>query len=460
MYLEYFKFKLSCTSKLLFMDNQNLEQKKTYSCPALHHSIYMAPNELRHCCQRFFVNNKMKGDVQIFPVKTDKDISAKKILEEKKKLYKSINKGEENACSGCPYLIYDHWPELKKLEIKHLSIESHSVCNMKCTYCSDIYYGGLKPNYNIKNVFNKFKNANVFSKKINIVWGGGEPTLMDDFDSIFKNFTNALNPKNNKIYSNATKYSKTIEKYLKTGKASLTTSIDAGTKKTFKKIRGVKTFEKVLNNLKKYLKAAKKSVVIKYVLTKDNYQLDEITSFVKEIKKYELQHCDFQISSDFKDEELTNDQTVNAIKLYAALIEAGANTCCFDYHLRPRLKNKIREIFNSNISEKDPIFSVVNNFQKNKELDIVIWGTGDTARQMIKKSLFFENNNVKIHYFVDSDKSRHGKYINNIEIKNPNEIKKSNHSIIIASTIYYRNIYNQLANMGIKKDRIMGSLFF
>ena len=80
--------------------------------------------------------------------------------------------------------------------------------------------------------------------------------------------------------------------------------------------------------------------------------------------------------------------------------------------------------------------------------------------QMMKKSLFFENNNVKVHYFVDSNKSKHGKYINKIEIKNPNEIKKTNHSIIIASTIFYRDIYDKLKNMGIRKDRIMGSLFF
>ena len=270
----------------------NSLNKKTYSCSALHHSVYFAPNELRHCCKRFFVNGKMKGDVQIFPVKKTQDISIKKILKEKRKLYESINRGEENACSGCPFLTLDNWPKMKKLELKHLSIETHSVCNMKCTYCSEIYYGGLEANYNFEKIIEKFKKAKVFSKKLDVAWGGGEPTLMKNFEVIFKRFTDTFKPKSNKIYSNAIKYSKTIEKYIRNGKASLTTSIDAGTKKTFKKIRGVKAFEKVLNNLKKYSKAAKKGVVIKYILTEENYNLNEINNFIDVVRKYKLQNCD------------------------------------------------------------------------------------------------------------------------------------------------------------------------
>ena len=167
-----------------------------------------------------------------------------------------------------------------------------------------------------------------------------------------------------------------------------------------------------------------------------------------------------QISSNFKDENLSNAQTISALKLYAALVEMGANTCYFDDHLIPRLKNKIREIYSSDIPNKDPIFSIVNNFKKNEKFDVIIWGAGDTARQMIKKSLFFENNKVKIHSIVDSNKNKQGKFINNIKIKSPNEIKNTNHSIVIASTIFYRDIYDKIINMGIKRNRIMSSLFF
>ena len=39
-----------------------------YSCQDLQQSIYFGPRELRHCCQRFFVDGKMKGDVKILSV--------------------------------------------------------------------------------------------------------------------------------------------------------------------------------------------------------------------------------------------------------------------------------------------------------------------------------------------------------------------------------------------------------
>ena len=52
-------------------------------------SIYFAPNMLRHCCQRFFVKGKMKGDVEILKVKNDNDINIENIIKEKKKLLKN-----------------------------------------------------------------------------------------------------------------------------------------------------------------------------------------------------------------------------------------------------------------------------------------------------------------------------------------------------------------------------------
>ena len=60
--------------------------KKKYSCEDLQGSIYFAPNVIRNCCQRFFVNGKQKGDVEILKVKNDNDIDYKKIIAAKKKL--------------------------------------------------------------------------------------------------------------------------------------------------------------------------------------------------------------------------------------------------------------------------------------------------------------------------------------------------------------------------------------
>ena len=36
---------------------------KSWSCYDLHNSVFLAPNEIRTCCKRFFKDNILKGDV-------------------------------------------------------------------------------------------------------------------------------------------------------------------------------------------------------------------------------------------------------------------------------------------------------------------------------------------------------------------------------------------------------------
>jgi|TARA_B110000438_G_C15744604_1_gene620125 organic radical activating enzyme len=439
------------------------KQKKTLSCEALHHSVYLAPNELRHCCKRFFVNGEKKGDVKIFPVKSEKDITEKSILDAKKKLYEKINNGEKNPCTGCPYLYRDHWPEFNKLSIKQLSIENTSVCSMKCSYCSDMYYGGLKSNYDLGKVFKKLENSQIFSDEINISWGGGEPLLIENFEKNFEEITSKIDPKKpikNMVYSNAIKHSKVLENFLKKGLATLTTSIDAGTEEVFKKIRGVKGMMKVFENLKKYNDAAKKGIIIKYIFTNENYYKNEVQKFIENCENYNLLNCSFQISSNFEDENITSEVVEAAFEMYFKLKSKGVNYIFFDYHLRPR----INEIIWTKSKEND------NNFIKNhlqnsnlditKDTNIVLWGAGETARRIIKNNYFFKLPNVKIHYFVDEDTKKIGKKLNGISVKHPESLKDNNFRIVISTSIFYEEIINKMKNLNISETRLINDLVF
>ena len=439
-----------------------MHNKKTLSCKYIHHSVYLAPNELRHCCKRFYVNGKMKGDVKIFPVKNTSDINSKKILKAKKKLYDEINKNKKTPCSGCPYLFKDHWPNFNKLEVKHISIESHSVCNMKCTYCSDTYYGGKKSNYNLHSVLKEMNKSKSLSKKIDISWGGGEPLLLDNFDQTFEFVTENLKPASTMVYTNATKYSKTLEKYLINGKIKITTSIDAGTLKTFKKIRGVKIFKKVLQNLEKYFFKANKGIIIKYILTKENFQESELKAFLNKMKEYNLGRCEFQISSDFTNEKLSKKQVLSALNLYFSLKKLGTKNCFFDYHLRPRVQQVIKKFIVNNDYEFKKF--ITNNrfnhikFEKIKK--IIIWGAGDTGRNIINDSYILKKYNIKIDFFVDKDPGLQNKKINNINILKPSLVLNSNSQIIIASTNFYEEIKKNLISMGVKDKRVLDGIYF
>ena len=39
------------------------------TCQDLEESLYIAPNEIRSCCQRFFHKNKMRGDAKLLNIK-------------------------------------------------------------------------------------------------------------------------------------------------------------------------------------------------------------------------------------------------------------------------------------------------------------------------------------------------------------------------------------------------------
>ena len=440
-----------------------MNDKKTYSCTALHNSLYLAPDELRHCCKRFYVDGKMKGDVKIFPVTKSTDINAKNIIKAKKKLYDEINSGEkETPCTGCPYLVKDNWPSLEKLEIKHLSIESHSVCSMKCTYCNETYYGGKKANYNLEEILKNLIESKSISKELSVAWGGGEPVLLDNFDKIFEMVNEKMKPYSTMVYTNAIKYNKYIEKYLKSGKVKITTSIDAGTKETFKKIRGVKGMQKVLSNLEKYFVEAQKGVVVKYILTDDNFSDLEIDSFLDNIKKNNLQNCEFQISSDFGDENISKEKIFSALGLYFGLKKLGVNYCFVDYHLRPRLQDAIKKfILTDDKGFKKVLLNHNSNELKFENIKkVIIWGAGDTGRNIINDSFILKKYNIKIDFIVDSDQKIQEKKICGLSVKQPKSVLKSEDPIIIASTFAYKEIQSYLNSIGVAKNRILDGIYF
>ena len=128
--------------------------KKYKSCIHIQNSVYLSPHEIRACCQRFFVDNKIKGDVALLALDEPKDIDFSEVINAKEKLVTDINSGEDDRCNGCSLLEEREWPKIAEEKINVISIENHSLCNMKCTYCSDTYYGGVEPQYSLKFLFN------------------------------------------------------------------------------------------------------------------------------------------------------------------------------------------------------------------------------------------------------------------------------------------------------------------
>ena len=87
-----------------------------------------------------------------------------------------------------------------------------------------------------------------------------------------------------RVPSSGIKYSKMVEKGIKTGQLSVVVSIDSSTRETYKKIKQTDAFNTVCKNLKKYAKAQKSSynVISKYIIIPNvNDTKEEIDNWLK-----------------------------------------------------------------------------------------------------------------------------------------------------------------------------------
>ena len=396
----------------------------------------------------------MEGDVEILKVKSNSDINVEKIISAKKKIIKDLNNNKKTPCDGCPKIQLKEWVKLEEIKINKISIEAHSKCNARCSYCSEMFYGGLNPNYNLNDMLDKFRDNNFFEKNVAVTWGGGEPVLLKNFKNIFENFIESKYPKfkDIRVYSNSIIYSDLIHKYIDQKKIILTTSTDAGTQETYEKVRGVKKgFLKIFENLKKYNTKKSGNIIIKYILTSDNYRNDEIDAFVKLIEKYNLLNCNFEISTDYKFENLDLEKSLSMIYFYNSLSSAGAKFIHFDDHVRKRLFKFFKNNFSSEQLEENDMF---NNLRKYFDKDIIVWGTGRYADEIIKNSYLFKKSRVA--YYVDGVRRK-----NNFVTKkvfSPKKILTSDNPILIASSTYWQEIYNEILDLGVDKKRVINTL--
>ena len=179
----------------------------------------------------------------------------------------------------------------------------------------------------------------------------------------------------------------------------MTTSTDAGTQETFEKVRGVKKgFLNIFKNLKKYNTNKNGNIIIKYILTNDNYNKNEINSFVNLIEDYGLTNCNFEISTDYKFENLDLEKSFAIIYFYNKLKDTGCNFVHFDDHVRKRLYNTLINKMEPDEINNNNLFKNLREFF-NKE--IIVWGTGRYAEETIQKSFLFKNS--KVLFYVDKN---------------------------------------------------------
>ena len=77
---------------------------KYKSCKDLEASLYVGPNEIRSCCQRFFYKGKMRGDAKLIDIKNDVTPTSQDIIFARKKIFNNIQDNKSESCTGCPFI--------------------------------------------------------------------------------------------------------------------------------------------------------------------------------------------------------------------------------------------------------------------------------------------------------------------------------------------------------------------
>ena len=435
---------------------------KTKSCKHIQEAIYFGPDEIRTCCQRYFSEGKIKGDATLISVKDNKNtISYEDIIAAKMSLIQKINADEESDCKGCPHIENKEWEKIEKSRIKLISIENHSLCNMKCTYCSPLYFGGVKPKYDIMKALDK---ADVNNKELLVAWGGGEPTARKDFGELFKKFYNNFLPKSQRVFTNGLLYSPELQKAINESNCAITTSIDAGTEETFIKVRKSKGLRKVISNLERYSEERPELVTIKYILTDDNYNIQELDEFVNLMANSNLLRSHFLISTDFKDEALSEAKIFSGLYLYCRLLSKNVNALNMDDHFFNRIEKStslfalLLELNEKYGNSNQWIEQLGKNLQRFNLNNVVIWGSGQQCRLILNRIQEQSESNFDVKAIIDANPSRWGQKINGYDIISPEAIPpKAN--IIIGSSNYYSDIYQQIISQKIEPTRIIPNIF-
>lgn len=438
-------------------ENQMKEiMAKRWGCWELAHSLFLGPDKINTCCKRFFVEGEQRGDVTLL---TEQELAKdenllQKVVEKKRALFNAINQCEANPCEGCPYLTFDKWTPIRtSLDIKKLSYEYHTCCNLRCSYCGEEYYGGKKPCYQVDKLTDALVESGWMNQCESVIWGGGEPVIDKAFEHSLQKVADLNSNAVQRVITNATIFSQTVKNLLDEKRIAITTSIDAGSVQTYQKVRGNDYFETVFENLEQYAEKSPENIIIKYILLPENNSIEEFEGFLAQIKKHKLLGCDFQISINFKEEKATEELGIGAIVLITMLMENGVKFAYLDELARERIVFSEEMIQKASERKKNIVDWIV--FEK-MESEMALCGNSIQIQHFLNHTLFFQNN--KCDKLYAGHASYNGSLVKNICLQDMASLRDGNEKIVIAGAQGTHAIYQRLLDCGIAENRIIKKL--
>lgn len=202
---------------------------------------------------------------------------------------RAISDGSHPSCTGCPNLGEVHEADYP---VTWLGVTHFNFCNVSCTYCwlSTASYsprntGQAEKPYRILPIVKTLIEKKMLAPDAIVDWGGGgEPTLMPDFDDSF----DILDAHGcvQWLHTNATRMPPRARRgQLSRERVRVLCSLDCGRRETYQKIKLKDLFERVCENLATYC-ANGAYVAIKYLMAEENCTFEEIEHCLSLMKQW------------------------------------------------------------------------------------------------------------------------------------------------------------------------------
>lgn len=226
---------------------------KYLSCRYIEHGMDFEHTRLETCC---FTCHSGGGQITLKDEYSGEKIDWDALFEKKRKYREEHRKGNLMPnCVGCVFLEEKEWDE--EDYINFLQFNYWVACNSKCTYCYEVQnrklFEKIKP-YNTVPIIQEMIDKKILRPGGEVSFGGGEPTIAPEFEELINLLTKS-GFRNMRIHSSGIKFSPAIANAIKKGVLNVVISIDSGCDKTYKKVKNVNAYKKVIDNMKKYAEA-------------------------------------------------------------------------------------------------------------------------------------------------------------------------------------------------------------
>ena len=271
----------------MFVYNEKYVSNKEghyYSCPWIEHGLVFFRYKLAMCC-----NCGHEGSIQtlIRNNYVGQKINWDRIFQVKDMYRRFHKKGKiHTGCVSCPYLKEDKWDNSRYID--NIYISHWTQCNSKCIYC----YATQKPEdfdmpqtYHVLPILKEMLDKGILRTGGIISFGGGEPTLLDEFEDLvtflLDNYFWGI-----RVHSSGIKYSPALARAINEIRGYVVVSVDSGSPEAFEKIKQVPCYDKVRETVRKYALQTtflgRYLVSAKYIIVPGiNDTIDEIESWMQ-----------------------------------------------------------------------------------------------------------------------------------------------------------------------------------